>query len=168
MSTDIKLSKAQLSKLIQSGGYLGAFLGKLAGPLINVGVPLPKMFLAPLNTMASTSVIDGAILEKMRRNVVTKAGKGIILVISDEYMDDIIRIIKSLENSSVLTDWVSETLKHEIKKKEGAGFLGMLLGTSGASMLGNVLTEKVVLRAGKYILRAGIGYKNMDQMNQSF
>ena len=104
MSTDIKLSKAQLSKLIQSGGYLGAFLGKLAGPLINVGVPLPKMFLAPLNTMASTSVIDGAILEKMRRNVVTKAGKRIILVISDEYMDDIIRIIKSLENSNVLTD----------------------------------------------------------------
>ena len=118
--------------------------------------------------MASTSVIDGAIIEKMRGNVVTKAGKGIILVISDEYMDDIIRIIKSLENSNVLTDWVSETLKHEIKKKEGAGFLGMLLGTLGASMLGNVLTEKVVLRAGKYILRAGIGYKNMDQMNQSF
>ena len=115
-----------MSKLIQSDGYLGAFLGKLAGPLINVGVPLPKMFLAPLNTMASTSVIDGAILEKMRRNVVTKAGKGIILVISDEYMDDIIRIIKSLEISSVLTDGVSETLKHEIKKQEGAGFLGML------------------------------------------
>ena len=46
MSTDIKLSKAQLSKVIQSGGYLGAFLGKLAGPMMNAGVPLPKMFLA--------------------------------------------------------------------------------------------------------------------------
>ena len=56
-------------------------------------------------------------------------------------MDDIIRIIQSLENLSVLIDGIIETVNHEIKRRKG-GFLGMLLGTLGASMLGNMLTEK--------------------------
>ena len=56
-------------------------------------------------------------------------------------MGDIIKIIKSLENSGVLIDGVSETVKLEIKRQEGR-FIGMLLGTSGAAMLGNVLIEK--------------------------
>ena len=62
-------------------------------------------------------------------------------------MDDTIRIIKSLENSSVVIDWFSRTVKHEIKKQ--GGFLGMLLGTLGASMLGNMFTGEVVMRAGR-------------------
>ena len=57
-------------------------------------------------------------------------------------MDDIVKIIKSLENSGILIDGVSETVKHEIKKQEG-GFLGMLLGVLVDSMLGNRLTGKV-------------------------
>ena len=61
---DIKLSKAQLSKIIQSGGFLGVLLGKLAGPLMRVGVPLAKNVLAPLATMASASIVDGTIKEK--------------------------------------------------------------------------------------------------------
>ena len=56
-------------------------------------------------------------------------------------MDDIIRIIQSLENLSVLIDGIIETVNHEIKRRKGR-FLGMLLGTLGASMLGNMLTEK--------------------------
>ena len=56
-------------------------------------------------------------------------------------MNDIIRIIKSLENSGVLLDGVNEAVKHEIKQQEG-GFLGMLLGTLSASKLGNMLTGK--------------------------
>ena len=59
VSTDIKLSKAQLSKVIHSGGFLGALLSKLAGPLTKVGVPLANNFLAPLATMTSASAIDG-------------------------------------------------------------------------------------------------------------
>ena len=118
MSTDIKRSKAQLSKIIQSGGFLGALLGKFAGPLMKVGVPSAKSFLAPLATMASASAIDGAIQRKMRgRGAITtsatgviKARKGITVVISNENMDDIIRILKSLENSGVLIDGVSETI----------------------------------------------------------
>ena len=62
-------------------------------------------------------------------------------------MNDIIRIIKSLENSIVLLDGASETVKHEIKKE--CGFLGMLLRTLGASILGNMLTRKGVMMVGK-------------------
>ena len=93
---------------------------------------------------------------------VLRAGKGITLVISKEYMDDIIRMIKSLNNSGVVIDGVSETKKYDIKKREG-GFLGLLLATLGASVLGNMLTGKGVMRAGKGVVRAGRGYNNMDK-----
>ena len=65
ISRDRKLIKAQLLKIIQSYGYLGTLLGKLAGPLIIFSVPLAKILLTPLATMASTSAIDGAIQRKM-------------------------------------------------------------------------------------------------------
>ena len=84
----------------------------------------------------------------MRERGVARAGKGNTSVESNEYMDDIIRIIKSLENLGVLIDGVRETVKHEIKEKE-SGFLGMLLWTLGTSILGNMLTRKGVERAGK-------------------
>ena len=79
MSTDVKLSKAQLSKIIQSGGFLGALLNKLAGPLMKVGVPLAKTFLLPLATMASVTAIDGRIQRKMHgRGVIVTRGAGVI------------------------------------------------------------------------------------------
>ena len=71
-----------------------------------------------------------------------------------------------MENLHVLIDGVSETVKHETKNQEG-GFLGML-GTSGASILGDMLTGKDVLRAGKEVLRAGRGYNNVDHMDKDF
>ena len=64
-STDIKLSKTQLSKMIQSGGFLGNLLGKLAGPLMKVAMPLAKNVLAPLGLSAAMSAIDGSIKKKM-------------------------------------------------------------------------------------------------------
>ena len=73
-------------------------------------------------------------------------------------MDDIIGIIKSLENLGVLIDAVKEAVKHETKKQEG-GFLGMLLGTLGTPMLRNTLT-------GKGVLRPGREYNNMDKIFQ--
>ena len=76
-------------------------------------------------------------------------------------MDESIRIIKSLENSDMLINGFSETIKHEMKKLEG-GFLGMLLVTLGASVLGNMLTGKRLMRAGKDTMRAGRGY-NVDK-----
>ena len=64
MSTDIKLSKAQISKIIQSGGFLGSLLSKLAGPLMKVAIPLAKNVLAPLGTTAAASAIDAGIQKK--------------------------------------------------------------------------------------------------------
>ena len=56
MSTDIKLSKAQISKIIQSGGFLGSLLSKVAGSLMKVAVPLAKNILAPLRTAAASAI----------------------------------------------------------------------------------------------------------------
>ena len=65
MSTDLKLSKAQISKIIQSGGFLGSLLSKLAGPLMKVAVPLAKNILAPLGITTAASAIDEGIQKKM-------------------------------------------------------------------------------------------------------
>ena len=58
MSTDLNLSKAQIAKIIQSGGFLGSLLSKLAGPLMRVTIPLAKIVLAPLGITAAASAID--------------------------------------------------------------------------------------------------------------
>ena len=77
------------------------------------------------------------------------------LIISNDEMDDILKIVKSLENSGVLLKGVSETIQHEAKEQRG-GFLGMLLGTLGASLLGDVLSKGL---SGKGLIRAGYGSK---------
>ena len=63
-SIDIKLSKIQLSKMIQSAGFLGNLLGKLAGPLMKVAIPLAKNVLAPLGLSAAMSAIEGSIKKR--------------------------------------------------------------------------------------------------------
>ena len=77
-------------------------------------------------------------------------------------MDDILKIVKSLEDSGVLLKGVTETIQNEAKEQRG-GFLSMLLGTLGASLLGNLLTKnlsaKGVIRAGEETIRAGEGSK---------
>ena len=74
------------------------------------------------------------------------------LIISNDEMNDIIKIVKSLENSGVILKGVSERIQHEAQEQRG-GFLSMLLGTLGASLLGNLLT------GGKGVIRAGEGIK---------
>ena len=64
VSTDLKLSKAEISKIIQSGGFLGSLLSKLAGPLMKVAIPLAKNVLAPLGITAAASAIDVGIQKK--------------------------------------------------------------------------------------------------------
>ena len=64
MSTDLKLSKAQISKIIQSGGFLGSLLSKLARPLMKVAIPLAKNVLAPLAITAAASAVDARIQKK--------------------------------------------------------------------------------------------------------
>ena len=147
LATDIKLSKAQINKKIQSGGFLGKLLSKLAGPLMKVTMPLPKNVLAPLCLTAAMSAIDGSIQKRMR-------GEGIKLVIEQEDMNDIMKIIEALENSGILLKGVKKAIENETKEQRG-GFLSMLLGTLGASLLGNLLNGKGIMRAGDGIVRAG-------------
>ena len=153
LATDIKLTKAQIKKLIQSGGFLGKLLSKLAGPLMKVPMPLAKNVLAPLGLTAALSAIHGEIQKKMRGDGATK-GAGIKLSIEQEDMNNIIKIIEALENSGILLKGVKKTIENETKKQRG-GFLSMLLGTLGASLLGNLLSGKGMMRAGEGIVRAG-------------
>ena len=150
LSTDIKSSKAQIKKIIQSGGFLGKLLSKLAGPLMKVAMSLAKNVLAPLGLTAAMSAIDGSIQKKIR-------GDGVKLIIEQEDMNDIIKIIEALENSGILLKEVTKTTENETKEQRG--FLSMLFGTLGASLLGNLLSGKGMMRAGKGIVRAGEGAK---------
>ena len=149
LSTDIKLNKAQIKKIIQSGGFLGKLLSKLASPLMKVAMPLAKNVLAPLGLTAAMSAIDGSIQRKIH-------GSGVKLIIEEEDMQDIMKIIKALENSGILLEGVSKTIENETKEQRG-GFLSMLLGTLGANLLRNLLTGKGIIRAGDGIVRAGEG-----------
>ena len=97
----------------------------------------------PLGFTAAMSTIDGSIQKKIH-------GSGVQLIIEQEDMKDIMKIIKALENSGILLKGVSKTIKSETKEQRG-GFLSMLLGTLGTSLLGNLLT------GGKGIMRAGEG-----------
>ena len=151
LATDIKLSKAQIKKLIQSGGLLGKLLSKLAGPLMKVALPLAKNVLAPLGLTAAMSTIDGSIQKKIH-------GSGVKSVIEQEDMNDIMKVIEALENSGILLKGANKTIENETKEQRG-GFLSMLLGTLGASLLGNLLTGKGIMRAGDGIVRAGSGSK---------
>ena len=95
LATDIKLSKAQIKKLIQSGGFLGKLLSKLVGLLMKVALPLTKNVLALLGLTAAMSTIDGSIQKKIH-------GSGIKSIIEEENMNDIMKIIEVLENSGIL------------------------------------------------------------------
>ena len=91
MPTDVKLSRAHISKIIQSGGFLGSLLSKLPGPLIKVAIPLPKNVLAPLRITAAASAIDAGI--QMKTNDFgrpsSSAPETATLIISNEEMNDI-------------------------------------------------------------------------------
>ena len=162
-SVDIKLSKTQLSKMIQSG----RFLGKLLGPLLKTGLPLIKIVitplaksvLIPLGLTPAASAVDAGIHKEI-------LGSGnTTLIISNNDMEDLIKIVKSLEGSGLLLKGVAESVQNEVKEQKG-GFLSMLWGTLGARLLGNLLSGKGIYRAGKCrgthragegIVRAGEG-----------
>ena len=156
ISSDLKPSKAQISKIIQSGGFLGSLLSKLAGPLMKVAILLAKDVLALLGITVAASALDTGIQKKIHGSGTTT------LIISNEEMNDIMKIIQVLEDSNILLKGVTKTIKNETKEQKG-GFLSMLLGTLGASLLGNLLARKGIVRAGsgnkkgKEIVRAGTG-----------
>ena len=116
MWNDLTLSKAQISKIIQSGGFLGSLLNKLVGPLMKVAIPLAKKcVLAPLAITAGASVIDAGIQKKIH-------GSGppfpTTLMISNKGMNDIIEIVQTLEDSNVLLKEITKTIKNKTKKQK--------------------------------------------------
>ena len=117
-STDIKFSKAQINKIIQSG----RFLGKLLGPLLKTRLPLiknvikslAKSVLIPLELTAAASAADAGIHKKILGSGNTAS------IISNEEMNDIMKIVQALEDSNILLKGVTETVKNETKEqKEG-------------------------------------------------
>ena len=118
MSTDTNLSQAQISKIIQSGG----FLGKLLSPLLKIGLPLTKnvikllakSVLISLGLTAAASAADARIQKKK----IKKLGSGTTtLIISNEEMNDIIKIVQVVEDSNILLKGVTKTIKNETKEK---------------------------------------------------
>ena len=149
---NVNLSKTQLHKMGQPGRFLGRLLGPLLKtrlPLIgNVLKPLAKRVLIPLGLTAAAAATDAAIHKNMFGSDVTT------FIRRNEKMNDIMKIIKSLEESGLLIKGVSETISTETKEQKG-GFLSMLLGTLGASFLGNLLKSKGIVRLGEGTIRAG-------------
>ena len=113
MSTDIKLSKAQMSKIIQSGRFLGSLLSIIAGLLMKVAVPLAKNILAPFGITGAASAIDAGIQKKIHGSGTTT------LIISNEEMNGIMKIVQALTNSNVLLKGVTKTIKNETKEQKG-------------------------------------------------
>ena len=118
LSANIKLSKAPIFKTIQSGGFLGSLLSKVGCPLMKLAVPVAKKVLPPLGSTPAMSAIDAGI--------------------SNEEMNDIMKIAQDLEDSNILLKEVTTTIKNGIKEQK-SGFLSMLLSTLEASLLRNSL-----------------------------
>ena len=148
-SANIKSSKTQLHQIGESGGFLGRLLGQLIKTGIwNVLKPLAKIVLVPLGLTAAASATDAAFHKKMFESGMTT------LIISNEKMNNIVKIDKSLEEPGLLIKGVSEIIKNEAKKRKGR-FLSILLGILGASLLENLLTGKVTIKVSKRTIRAG-------------
>ena len=141
--------------MIQSGGFLGRLLSPLPKTglqlMKNVINPLAKSVLIPLG-LAAASAADAGIHKKILGFGTTA------LIISTDEIEDIMKLVKYLEDSGLLLKGVSKIIQNEAKNLNGR-FLSMLLGTLGASLLGNMLAGKRINRAGEGIITAGYGSK---------
>ena len=110
-----------------------------------------------LGLTAAVLAADAALNKKTLR-----PGNHTTLIISNDDVQHLLKIVKSLEDSGILLDGITETVKNEVKEQKG-GFLSMLLGTLGASLLGDLLTKNLsgrgVIRAREGTIRAGYGSK---------
>ena len=119
---------------------------------MKVAIPLAKNILAPLGITAAVSTIDAGIQKKPHGSGTTT------LTISNEEMNDIMKIVQALEHSNILLKGVTKTIINKTKEQK-EGFLSMLLGALGASLLGNLL-------AGKGIVRAGPAHKKEKELQK--
>ena len=123
---------------MQKDGFL-----RFLAPLLKSGLPLLKSVIKPLGMLgltAAASATDAAINKK-----ILGSGNHTTLIISNDEMQDLLKILKSLEDSGILLDGITETVKSEVKEQKG-GFLSMLLGTLGVSLLCYLLTKNSLIR----------------------
>ena len=123
MSTDLKFSKAQISNIIKSGG----FLGRLLGPLLKTGLPsiknvikpLAKSVLIPLGLIAAASAADAGIHKTKLGSgrPLSSASRTTTVIISSEEKNDIMKIVQALEDSTILLKGVTKTIKMKQKNK---------------------------------------------------
>ena len=117
---------------MQKGGFL-----KFLMPLLKSGLPLLKPAVKPLGMLGLTAA---ALATDAATNKKILGSGNHTLIISNDDMQDLLKIVKSLEDSGILLNGITETEKKEVKEQKG-GFLSMLLGTLGASLLGDLLTK---------------------------
>ena len=125
--------------------------------------PIAKSVLIRLGLTAAASEADAGIHRKTlgsghNKNNNNNNNNNNTLIISNDEIEDIINIVKSLEDSGLFLEGVTETVQNEIKEQKG-GFLSMLLGTLGASLLGNLLTGLGINKAGEGVSTAVYGNK---------
>ena len=116
--------------------------------------------LASLGLSAAMSAADAAIQKKMYGSGNTT------LIISNDDLNDLIKIATTLEEHDILLKGTTKTINNDTKKQEG-GFLSMLHGTLGVSLLGNLLTERGLYRTGKEMYRTGKGLKKINSTSSS-
>ena len=147
--------------MIQSGGFLGRLLDPLLKTRLllikNVINSLANSVLIPLGLTATASAADEGIHNKILGSGHNHPSSATLIISNDE-MEDIIEIVKSLKDSGLLLKGVTVTVQNEVKEQK-VGFLSMLLDTLGTSLLGNILTGRGINRAreGRGINRAWEG-----------
>ena len=152
LSAKIKLSKAQLHKIERSGEFLSSPLGPLLKTglslMKNVLKPLVKTVLIPLGIAAAASATDSTIRKKGVQIWCASFLLSFVydLKISNEKMNDIMKLVKSLEEPSLLMKGISETIKNEPKEQKGEFLEGVLLE--------HLLTIKGTIRPGEGTIRA--------------
>ena len=153
--------------MVESGGLLGRLLGPLLKTglpsIANVIKPLAKSVLILLGLTAAVSAANAEIYKK-----ILGPGHNTTLIISNDEINDTIKVVKSLEDSGLLLKGVTETVQNEVKEQKGR-VLSILLGTSTASLLGKILTERRLKGVGKDqginkavegVIRAGYGSRS--------
>ena len=159
LTTDKKLGKAQISKIIQPGRSFGSWLGNLGKKaLTNTAIPLARDNLPGLVRNLNSNAVN-KFYRKISGKGAVRAGKVFTLFISNEDLNDIIKIIKSLEDSGVSINGVTEIVKDEIRKHEDK-FLGALLAPIAAYLVQPVMSSVVKGISGRGVRRAGRGYIN--------
>ena len=173
-SLNAKLSNSQLNKLTPAIKSKIEVVSRLSSNMVgddktnfphklplmkNVIKPLAKSVLIPLGLTAAASAADAGIHKKI---LGSENNNTTTLIISNDKMKDIIRIVKSLDDSGLWLQGVSETIQNEAKEQK-RWFLSMLLDTLGAKLLGNILAGKGINGAEEGVIRAGNGAATKKQ-----